>query len=63
MNLLGIDSVMQPLDRRERAWARIAEAMPQDLLSSLSTEIGLEQLVETGADILRGGVRGRLWWT
>lgn len=60
VNLLGIDSVMQPLDRRERAWARIAETMPQSLLESMITDIGLEQLVQTGTDILRGGVKGRV---
>lgn len=59
VNLLGIDSVMQPLPAREKAWGRIAEAMPRDLLDSMVTEIGLEQAVQTGKDILKGGVKGR----
>lgn len=59
VNLLGIDSVMQPIPAREKAWRRIAEAMPRDLLDSMVTEIGLEQAVQTGKDILKGGVKGR----
>ncbi|VDC22474.1 MDR family oxidoreductase [Pseudogemmobacter humi] len=59
VNLLGIDSVMKPIPAREKAWGRIAEAMPRDLLASMISEIGLEQAVQTGKDILKGGVKGR----
>lgn len=59
VNLLGIDSVMQPLANRERAWARIAEVMPYEILDSMVTEISLDETIQAGQDILRGAVRGR----
>jgi acrylyl-CoA reductase (NADPH) len=59
VNLLGIDSVMQPLERRERAWRRIADHMPQDLLETMINEIGLQDVAQTGAAILKGEVKGR----
>ena len=34
VNLLGIDSVMQPYDNRVRAWGRIAKDLPMDKLRS-----------------------------
>ena len=35
VNLLGIDSVMQPYDNRVRAWARSAEDLPMDKLEAM----------------------------
>jgi acrylyl-CoA reductase (NADPH) len=60
VNLLGIDSVMQPYENRVRAWARIAELMPMDKLEEMIVEATLEDLPKLGADILKGQVRGRV---
>ncbi len=60
VNLLGIDSVMQPYDNRVRAWKRIASDLPMDKLEAMVVEAGLGDLPKLGADILKGQVRGRV---
>ena len=55
VNLLGIDSVMQPYDNRLRAWERVARDVPQDKLEAMIEPAGLGDLPELGAAILKGG--------
>jgi acrylyl-CoA reductase (NADPH) len=59
VNLLGIDSVMQPLERRLAAWQRLAEHMPQGPLETTIREVALEDVPAVGAAILKGDVKGR----
>jgi acrylyl-CoA reductase (NADPH) len=60
VNLLGIDSVMCPIDRRKRAWARLAAELPMAKLEAMVQEVGLEDLPRLGGDILAGAVQGRI---
>ena len=60
VNLLGIDSVMQPYDNRVRVWQRLVDDLPMDRLDTLTEEIGLSDLPQAANDILKGQVRGRL---
>ena len=60
VNLLGIDSVMQPHDNRLRAWQRIARDLPMDRLQAMIQPATLGDLPKLGADILKGQVRGRV---
>ena len=60
VNLLGIDSVMQPYDNRLRAWARIAHDLPMDKLDAMIQPATLSDLPQLGADILAGRVKGRV---
>ncbi|MBF9031492.1 acryloyl-CoA reductase [Rhodobacterales bacterium HKCCE3408] len=60
VNLLGIDSVMQPYDNRLRAWGRIATDLPMDKLEAMIEPATLADLPELGKAILKGGVRGRV---
>ena len=60
MNLLGIDSVMQPYDNRVRAWNRIAHDLPMDKLEAMVVPATLGDLPKLGRDILKGQVRGRI---
>lgn len=60
VNLLGIDSVMCPIERRSKAWARLATDLPEAALDSMTEVIGLEALPEYGARILKGQTRGRV---
>ncbi len=60
VNLLGIDSVMQPYDNRVRAWERIARDLPQDKLEAMIRPATLGDLPQLGADILKGQVKGRV---
>ena len=60
VNLLGIDSVMQPYENRLRAWARIAQDLPMDRLEAMIQPATLSDLPQLGADILKGQVKGRV---
>ncbi|WP_354546106.1 acryloyl-CoA reductase [Roseovarius sp. MBR-78] len=60
VNLLGIDSVMQPYANRLRAWERIARDLPMDRLEAMVVPATLADLPQLGADILKGQVRGRV---
>ncbi len=60
VNLLGIDSVMQPYDNRLRAWERIARDLPMDKLEAMVQPATLSDLPRLGADILKGQVKGRV---
>ena len=60
VNLLGIDSVMQPYDNRLRAWERIARDLPMDKLEAMVQPATLADLPKLGADILKGQVKGRV---
>jgi acrylyl-CoA reductase (NADPH) len=58
--LLGIDSVMCPIERRKIAWSRLASDLDRGKLAEITQEIGLEEVVGAGAKILAGQVRGRI---
>ncbi|MEX5728536.1 acrylyl-CoA reductase (NADPH) [Rhodovulum iodosum] len=60
VNLLGIDSVMQPHEERVRAWGRIARDLPMDKLEAMIQPATLADLPGLGADILKGRVKGRV---
>ncbi|WP_417257321.1 MDR family oxidoreductase [Celeribacter sp.] len=60
VNLLGIDSVMQPIENRKRAWARIAKDLPLAKLHDMVQDATLSDLPDLGAAILKGGVKGRV---
>lgn len=58
--LLGIDSVMCPIDPRKAAWQRLASDLDRSKLAEITTEIPLSEVPEWGAKILAGQVRGRI---
>lgn len=60
VNLLGIDSVYCPRERREQAWQRLARDLPRDKLEAMTHVVSLEEAVAVGRDILQGKVRGRV---
>ncbi|MED6308756.1 MAG: zinc-binding dehydrogenase, partial [Pseudomonadota bacterium] len=60
VNLLGIDSVMQPYENRVAVWNRIARDLPHDKLEEMTEVIGLDDVAKVASDILAGQVRGRL---
>ena len=60
INLLGIDSVMQPFANRLRAWQRIVSDLPLDKLEAMIEPATLGDLPRLGAEILNGRVRGRV---
>src|SRR6056297_3238431 len=60
VNLLGIDSVMQPYEARLRAWQRIASDLPMAKLEAMVQPATLSDLPQLGRDILKGQVKGRV---
>ncbi|SNS38530.1 putative quinone oxidoreductase, YhdH/YhfP family [Tardiphaga sp. OK246] len=58
--LLGIDSVMCPIELRQQAWARLATDLDHTKLAEITQEIPLDQVIEAGAKVLAGQVRGRI---
>jgi acrylyl-CoA reductase (NADPH) len=60
VSLLGIDSVMCPLDRRRAAWARLARDLDAAKLAAITTTIPFDHVIDAARDILAGRVRGRL---
>jgi acrylyl-CoA reductase (NADPH) len=60
INLLGIDSVLQPYANRVRAWERVARDLPMDRLEEMARPAALADLPDLGAAILKGQVQGRV---
>jgi acrylyl-CoA reductase (NADPH) len=58
--LLGIDSVMCPIEPRKAAWQRLASDLDRTKLTEITKEIPLDQVIEWGPKILAGQVRGRI---
>ena len=58
--LLGIDSVMCPLPLRKQAWTRLATDLDAAKLADITQEIALDQVIDAGAKVLAGQVRGRI---
>jgi acrylyl-CoA reductase (NADPH) len=58
--LLGIESVMCPIELRKTAWNRLVSDLHPGKLAEITHEIGLDQVIDTGAKILAGQVRGRI---
>ena len=59
VKLLGIDSVMCPLAKRQEVWRRLATDLKPRGLRTIATEIGLDDLPDAFATLLAGGARGR----
>jgi acrylyl-CoA reductase (NADPH) len=60
VTLAGIDSVMAPLQRRQRAWERLARDLDPALLESMIEEVPLSQAIAKATDLMDGKVRGRV---
>lgn len=60
ITLQGVDSVMAPLAKRERAWARLAGDLDKAKLAAVTTHHKLEDVPKLAKDILDGKVRGRI---
>jgi acrylyl-CoA reductase (NADPH) len=59
VSLVGIDSVMCPLDKRKEAWQRLSSDLDAETLAVMTNEIDLSGVVEAGRRIVEGAVRGR----
>jgi acrylyl-CoA reductase (NADPH) len=59
IKLLGIDSVTCPMEKRRHLWQRLASDLKPAGLREVAREIGLADLPDAFATLLRGGARGR----
>lgn len=60
VNLLGIDSVLQPYANRVAAWNRLVTDLPRHQLEQMITMAPLADVPRLGLDILAGKIRGRM---
>ncbi|MCC0067200.1 MAG: oxidoreductase [Rhodovulum sp.] len=60
VNILGIDSVLQPFENRIRAWGRLTRDLDLDMLEGMVRSATLADLPGLGRDILKGRVQGRV---
>lgn len=60
VNLLGIDSVMQPYENRLTAWNEIATHLPLEQLEQMIVPAKLGELPTLGKAILKGEIKGRI---
>jgi len=59
VKLLGIDSVLCPLERRREIWRRLGTDLKPRALRTMVREISLGDLPDAFATLLKGGARGR----
>jgi acrylyl-CoA reductase (NADPH) len=60
VNLLGIDSLPTPIERRQVVWERLAQLMPADKLDRMMTVVRLRETPALAQQILAGQTRGRI---
>jgi acrylyl-CoA reductase (NADPH) len=60
VTLAGVDSVMAPLAKRQRAWDRLAQDLDLSKLESMIDEVPLEGAIAKAQDLMDGKVRGRV---
>ena len=60
VTLAGIDSVMAPLAKRQRAWDRLARDLDPALLERMIEEVPLSAAVAKAEQLMAGQVRGRV---
>ena len=60
VSLFGIDSVMAPMEKRERAWQRLSSDINFEKLEEMVDEISLDQVEKFAKDILQGQIKGRM---
>ncbi|MFC5752385.1 MDR family oxidoreductase [Actinomadura rugatobispora] len=60
VSLLGIDSVMAPIERRRTAWDRLSRDLDVSALDAIAQEIPLGEAIDAAERLLAGKVRGRI---
>jgi acrylyl-CoA reductase (NADPH) len=60
VSLLGVDSVMCPMEKRVEAWARLARDLDRTKLKAFTSTISLDEVIPTAHKIMSGEVRGRV---
>jgi acrylyl-CoA reductase (NADPH) len=59
VKLIGIDSVMAPMQDRLAAWDRLTKDLDLSMLDSMTQTVSLKEVQELAPQLLKGQVRGR----
>ncbi|MGV6818678.1 MAG: MDR family oxidoreductase [Thiotrichales bacterium] len=57
--LLGIDSVMSPLEMKKQAWSLLAKNIRSDVMARITQEVSLEDIPSAASALLEGQLKGR----
>jgi acrylyl-CoA reductase (NADPH) len=60
VSLIGINSVTQPRERRVAAWERLARELDRAKLATMTTTVGLDDVIDAARAIADGRIRGRV---
>ncbi|MFI5427774.1 MDR family oxidoreductase [Aeromicrobium sp. UC242_57] len=60
VDLLGVDSVYAPIERRVEPWDRLAADLPSDVLAQMTTVRAFDDLPRLADDILAGATQARV---
>lgn len=60
VTLIGVDSVMAPAAKRDRAWALLAESLDKDKLAAMTSVEPMDKLPDLANAIMAGQTRGRV---
>jgi acrylyl-CoA reductase (NADPH) len=60
VTLVGIDSVMRPIEDRVEAWQRLANIIAPEVFEDISTDISLAEVVKVADDLISGKIQGRV---
>ena len=60
VTLAGVDSVMAPLHKRQRAWDRLARDLDPAHIEAMVEEVSLEQAIGKAQELMDGKLRGRV---
>ena len=60
VSLLGVDSVMAPMNKRERAWERLSSDINIKKLEEMIVDTTIDQVEVFAEEILKGKIKGRV---
>ncbi|OOF51355.1 acrylyl-CoA reductase (NADPH) [Rodentibacter trehalosifermentans] len=60
VTLKGVDSVMCPRSQRVQAWQRLSDILDDELITKITQEITLDDVIPTASKLFNGEVRGRV---
>ena len=60
VRLVGVESVMAPIERRRTAWARLATELPASVRDAMALDSDLAGAIDVAASMLAGRTKGRV---
>jgi acrylyl-CoA reductase (NADPH) len=60
VKLIGVDSVMAPMAKRERAWAALAKEATPEVIGRIAAEVRLSEAADAARRLIDGRIEGRV---